>query len=131
MAAVGGQMMTQSGHEDTAQAGGTAPDDMALKAVAAAAPVECGEDDPVEAAPASNVTRFPSRPGSSIVMPSLTELDEISLDDLSRAVAAGLIVVAPPPAPDRIADAVPLPPARDRLPARHRPGLLARLLTRG
>lgn len=46
--------------------------------------------------PAANIAEFPNRPRPSI--PSLTELDELSLDDLTLAVASGMVKVDVPQA---------------------------------
>ncbi|MEI9927220.1 MAG: hypothetical protein WDN44_05275 [Sphingomonas sp.] len=51
----------------------------------------------IESDAASNVTAIAPRANDKKPeMPSLTELDELSLDDLSLAVAAGFITVSPP-----------------------------------
>lgn len=81
--------------------------------------------------PPSNVTPFPSRANGPASMPSLAELDEISLDDLSLAVATGMITIEARPAPEPVPPPVPLAVARERSSARHEPGILARLLRQG
>ena len=78
----------------------------------------------------SNVTPFPAKPAGKPAMPSLNELDELSLDDISLAIAAGMINVAPPEAPEPVPEPEPLVEARRQAAAR-RPGFFARLLGRG
>jgi hypothetical protein len=65
-------------------------------------------------------------------MPSLPELDEVSLDDLAHAIAAGMIDIAAPPAPDPVPDPMAVEAEEvTRTPSPLRPGLLSRLLRRG
>lgn len=90
------------------------------------------------AAPAERVARIaPAR--KKPALPSLAELDELSLDDLALAVAAGVIKVPPPettPAPAEPAAAAPVEPAAPEpepepaAPPSKR-GFLARLFGRG
>lgn len=86
--------------------------------------------DPLAAAP-SNVTPFPDRLATRAGMPPLSELDELSLDDLSLAIAAGMINVGPAVAHEPVPDPEPTEAEirRDDLAAR--PGFFARLFGRG
>jgi hypothetical protein len=79
----------------------------------------------------SNVTPFPGQAGRN-GMPSLAELDELSLDDLSLAIAAGMINVTP----SSVHEPVPDPVVSTAKEEQHgedgrRKGLLTRLLRRG
>jgi hypothetical protein len=79
---------------------------------------------------ASNVTPFPGRSEGRPGMPSLAELDELSLDDLSYAVANGKISVVPPPVPEPVPDPVAEAEAAGLLAPPQRRGFFARLLGR-
>jgi len=88
-------------------------------AVAPPSAVDVADADPPE-----------GRTGNTL-MPSLTELDELSLDDLSLAVAGGLITVEAPPAPAPVEMEAPAPEAPSAETASRKPsGWLARLLGR-
>lgn len=87
---------------------------------------------PAETPPSANVAEFPNRPRPTI--PSLTELDELSLDDLTLAVASGMIKVETPPEeqtktaePEQTAEAP--APRPDPVPPRPR-GFFGRLFGR-
>lgn len=90
---------------------------------------------PQPAAASATVTELPKRAPTPARLPSLTELDELSLDDVSLAVASGRIRFDPP-APPAPAEAEPVAEpeaAAPELPAPEepaRPGLFARLFGR-
>ncbi len=87
---------------------------------------------PVEAPPPPSasavVTELPPRQRPA--MPSLVELDELSLDDLALAVASGRIRVDTPPPPEPVAPPVLSEAAADPTPPPRRSGWVARLLGR-
>lgn len=74
------------------------------------------------------VTELPPRQRPA--MPSLVELDELSLDDLALAVASGRIRVDTPPPPEPVAPPVLSEAAADPTPPPRRSGWVARLLGR-
>ncbi|WP_404713416.1 hypothetical protein [Sphingomonas sp. MMS24-J13] len=85
-----------------------------------------------DAAPAlSNVTPFPDRLAARNGMPSLSELDELSLDDLSLAIAAGMINVGPAVAHEPVPDPEPTEAEIMHAELARRPGFFARLFGRG
>jgi hypothetical protein len=79
----------------------------------------------------SNVTPFPDRLAARNGMPSLSELDELSLDDLSLAIAAGMINVSPAVAHEPVPDPQPTEAEIERDELARRPGFFARLFGRG
>lgn len=79
----------------------------------------------------SNVTPFPDRLAARNGMPSLSELDELSLDDLSLAIAAGMINVGPAVAHEPVPDPEPTEAEIKHNELAHRRGFLARLFGRG
>lgn len=90
-------------------------------------------DPQAEAQAASNITPFPGRTSLKPGMPTLSELDEVSLDDISLAIAAGMINVGPAAVHEPVPD-----PEPTEVEIQHiheietkRRGFFARLLGRG
>jgi hypothetical protein len=82
-------------------------------------------------AAASNVTPFPERLTPRNGMPSLSELDELSLDDLTLAIAAGMINVGPAVTHEPVPDPEPTAAEIRHAELASRPGFFARLFGRG
>lgn len=74
------------------------------------------------------VAEFPERPRAT--MPSLVELDELSLDDIALAVASGRVRVEAPPAPPPVPPVALVAPEPEVAPAPSRLAWFARLLKR-
>lgn len=93
----------------------------------AAAPPPAPAPEPQAAAPIETIP--PMAPSDRPL--SLTELDEVSLDDLIDAVAAGMIDVAPPPPPPEVEEER-APAVEKAAPARRaaKPGFFGRLFGR-
>ncbi|WP_162184671.1 hypothetical protein [Sphingomonas hengshuiensis] len=96
----------------------------AKPASAPSAPVAASTPAPPKPAPAPPVEPVP-QPAK---MPSAADLDEMSLDDISLAMAGGMIAVEAPVVPPVtvVAQPVPRPAPVDRF--RHEPGFFERLL---